>query len=262
VCAIDAPGRGATALFFSGGKAIACSPRNRLGDVPSSLQPLTLMKKITTLALTLCGVSGLLAVAVFAANPSSVPAVSSATPAVTKPANRLGLTAEQQAKLASLREQMKAVLTPEQQQQMAQARERFHRRGPGDRASFHRGSRGQPDFQRHRADRPGSHRLAGHRGGPQVRHDAARMHLRKMQQQRERRAERLGLTDEQRAKMRQIAFQNREKAIGLRKELRTEMESVLTPEQKARVQELKAGHGRRGAGRHQAGERRGPPRAN
>jgi Spy/CpxP family protein refolding chaperone len=79
-----------------------------------------------------------------------------------------------------------------------------------------------------------------------------------MKHQRDRRAERLGLTDDQRAKMRQIAFQHREKAIGLQKSLRTEMESVLTPEQKTKAREMKEHHGRRGPGR---GERAGPPPA-
>jgi Spy/CpxP family protein refolding chaperone len=217
------------------------------------------MKKILSLALILCGVSGLIAVAVHAANPPSTPA---AAPAVAKPAeriagrgaDRLGLTAEQQAKLASLREQMKAVLTPEQQQRMAQARARFQgARGPGGPENFRRGQ----GFDRH-----GPQRFGHHRGGPQMRHHAARGQLQKMKHVRERRAALLGLTDEQRAKMRQIAFQNREKAIGLRQDLRKEMESVLTPEQKAKVQELRAGHGRRGPGRHHGGERSGPPRAN
>jgi Spy/CpxP family protein refolding chaperone len=203
-------------------------------------------------------------VAVHAANPPSTPAPKPEEKLAARPgpgADRLGLTDEQKAKIASLREQMKAVLTPEQQQRMSALHDQFAGRpGPGGPGQFRRGG---PQFGRGPGfDRHGPQRFAQHRPGPQprfghhrgearqLRHHAARgQMMKKMQHQRERRAGMLGLTDEQRAKMRQIAFQNREKAIGLRADLRKEMESVLTPEQKAKVKEMKEHHGRRGPGR-------------
>lgn len=221
------------------------------------------MKKLLPLSLTLCGVAGLIAVMVHAATPpAAAPAAPPAEKSSGRPADRLGLSAEQQAKLDSLREQMKAVLTPEQQQKLTALR--------GDFA----GGRGFGGPERFRCgqkfDRYGPQRFGHHRGGPQrfghhrqearqMRHHAARGHLMKMKHQRERRAERLGLTDDQRAKMRQIAFQHREKAMGLQKNLRAEMESVLTPEQKAKIKDLKEHHGRRGPGRSMGGEKAGPP---
>lgn len=71
-----------------------------------------------------------------------------------------------------------------------------------------------------------------------------------MEQQRERRAEELGLTDDQRAKMRLIAFQHHEKEIALQKAMRAEMEAVLTPEQKAKAKEMKERHGKMRQGPH------------
>jgi Spy/CpxP family protein refolding chaperone len=242
------------------------------------------MKKILPLSLTLCGAACLFAVAVYAAD-ASTPATA-APAAAARPgekfagmvADRLGLTAEQRTKLDELRqaqrtaldavaedktlssedrrakvrgimesnrEQMKAVLTPEQQKKMAKVREHFMGRQPGG-PGFERRGHGPQRFGQHRPD------------PRQMRQLAMRAHQ-KMKQHREKRAEALGLSDDQRAKMRQIAFQHREKAIGLQKELRTEMEAVLTPEQKAKAQEMKAGHGKRGPGRHHGGDRMGPP---
>lgn len=240
------------------------------------------MKKILPLSLTLCGAACLFAVVAHAAD-ASAPS-SSAPQTAVRPgekfagmvADRLGLTAEQRTKLSDLRqaqrtaldavagdkalspedrrakvrgimesnrEQMKAVLTPEQQQQMAQAHARMGAGRAGGHQKFGRG---------------GPQRFGQHR--PDPRQMAMRAHQ-KMKHQREKRAEALGLTDDQRAKMRLIAFQHREKAIGLQKELRAEMEAVLTPEQKAKAQEMKAGHGRRGPGRHHGGDKMGPPPA-
>jgi Spy/CpxP family protein refolding chaperone len=186
-----------------------------------------------------------------------------------RPADRLGLSDEQKAKLDSLREQMKAVLTPEQQQRMAAMHQEFAGgRGPGGPPHFgggQRGPGGPGNFGRGQGfGRHGPQRFGQHRGGPQrfghhgpdprqMRRHAMRGQVMKMKHQRERRAEMLGLTDDQRAKMRQIAFQSREKAIGLRQDLRKEMESVLTPEQKAKIKDLKEHHGRRGPGRPMAG---------
>ena len=242
------------------------------------------MKKILPLSLTLCGAACLFAVAAYAADASAPSSTATATTArpgdkfAGMVADRLGLTAEQRTKLDGLRqaqrtaldavaedkalspedrrakvrgimeasrEQMKAVLTPEQQQKMAQARENFTGRRPGG-PGFERQDRGPERFGHRRPDSRQMHRMA------------MRAHQ-KMKHHREQRAEALGLTDEQRAKMRQIAFQHREKAIGLQKELRAEMEAVLTPEQKAKAQEMKAGHGKRGPGRHHGGDKMGPP---
>jgi Spy/CpxP family protein refolding chaperone len=245
------------------------------------------MKKILPLTLTLCGAACLFAVAVYAAD-ASAPAATAPTTAArpgekfaTMVADRLGLTAEQRTKLTDLRqaqrtaldavagdqalspedrrakvrgimesnrEQMKAVLTPEQQQKMMQAHARM---GPG--------RAGGPQKMGRAGHGAGPQRFGQHRPDPrQMRHLAMRAHQ-KMKHHREQRAEALGLTDDQRAKMRLIAFQHREKAIGLQKELRAEMEGVLTPEQKAKAQEMKAGHGRRGPGRHHGGDKKGPP---
>lgn len=66
----------------------------------------------------------------------------------------------------------------------------------------------------------------------------------------QRRAEELGLSDEQQAKMRQIAFQYHEKGIALRKEMRAELEAVMTPEQKAKAAEMKKRHGPWGRDEH------------
>lgn len=245
------------------------------------------MKKILPLSLTLSGAACLFAVAVYAADAdadASAPAPAPAAPATAaRPgdkfagmvADRLGLTAEQRTRLDGLRqaqrtaldavagdktlspedrrakvrgimeanrEQMKAVLTPDQQQKVAQARGQFMGGRPGGPGAERHG-RGPQHFGQHR---------------PDPRQMAMRAHQ-QMKHQREKRAAALGLTDDQRAKMRLIAFQHREKAIGLQKELRAEMEAVLTPEQKAKAQAIKAGHGKRGPGRHHGGDRMGPP---
>ncbi|HEY0863052.1 MAG TPA: hypothetical protein VGD97_03030 [Lacunisphaera sp.] len=239
------------------------------------------MKKILPLSLTLCGAACLFAVAAHAADVSA-PAAPAARPGekfAGMVADQLGLTAEQRAKLTDLRqaqrtaldavagdkalspeerrakvraimeanrEQMKAVLTPGQQQLMARAHARMAPGQPG--AAPKMGHAGPPRFGHHQPD------------PRQMRQMAMRVHQ-KMKHQREKRAAALGLTDDQRAKMRLIAFQHREKAIGLQKELRAEMEAVLTPEQKAKAQEMKAAHGKRGPGRHHGGDKMGPPPA-
>ncbi|MBI2814629.1 MAG: hypothetical protein HYX71_10125 [Opitutae bacterium] len=234
-----------------------------------------MMKKTLSLALLLCGVAGLVSVAVYAANPPAPAATTPAPAPAAKPqpgdqfaamvADKLGLTAEQKSKIDALRqaqrtaldavasdkslsdddrrakvrgvikthgEQMKAVLTPEQQKKMAMARQHFMR-GPG------------PD------------RMQPHRPDPeQMKFMAFRAH-KMMEHMRERRAEMLGLTDEQRAKMRLIAFQHHEKEIALRKALRAEMEAVLTPEQKAKAKEMKERHGKMRHGPHGPGQRPG-----
>lgn len=221
------------------------------------------MKKPLFLALILSGAAGLISVAVYAANPPAPATPPPAAPAAAlRPgdkfaaliAEKLGLSPEQKSKIdalrqaqrtaldavaadkslsdddrrakmrgifASHREQMKAVLTPEQQEKVAAVRDGFR---------------------------------AGRRGGPQpfgqakpdpeqMRFMVQRAH-RMMEQQRERRAEELGLTDEQRARLRLIAFQHREKEIALQKAMRVEMEAVLTPEQKAKAKEMKEQHGK------------------
>lgn len=228
------------------------------------------MKKPLLLALILSGAAGLISVAVYAANPPApAPPPPAAPAAAPRPgdkfaaliAEKLGLTAEQKSKIdvlrqaqrnafdavaadkslsdderrakmrgimASHREQMKAVLTPEQQEKVAAVRDGFRAGRPG--GSQHFGS-SQPD--------PEQMKFMAHR--------AQQM----MQQQRERRAEELGLTDDQRAKMRLIAFQHHEKELALRKEFRAEMEAVLTPEQQAKAKEMKA---KQGPGRHPGDE--------
>jgi len=241
------------------------------------------MKKILPLTITLCGVAALIAVVVRAANPPPPPPTLPAVAPATAPhpgdkfagmiADRLGLTAEQKTKLEGLRQaqrtaldavaedkalspedrrakvrgimesnrdQMRAVLTPEQQEKMAMVREHFMRGRPGGPTRFDRGGR---DFAR------------------QMRHRAMRAHQ-MMQHLREHRAEVLGLTDEQRAKMRQITFQHHEKAIALQKELRSELESVLTPEQKIKAREMKERHGPMGWGPRHDGGSMGPPPGN
>jgi Spy/CpxP family protein refolding chaperone len=258
------------------------------------------MKKYLPLTLTLCGAACLLAVSAHAANPP-VPAQAAAPSAESRPgdkfaglvAERLGLTAEQQAKLDSLRqtqraaldavvqdktlspedrrakvrglmesnrEQMKAVLTPEQQSKMALAREHFMGGRPGGPEGQRRFGPGGPGpgpqrFGQQRSDGRNKWQQ-GKRG-----HQQAKMHQ-KAKHHREQRGEALGLTDDQRAKMRLIAFQHREKAIALQKDMRTEMESVLTPEQKAKAQDLKAQHVRPGPGHRPEGGRMGPPPGN
>ncbi len=224
------------------------------------------MKKILPLAFTLGSFAGLISVAVYAATP---PAPTTPPPLApqTAPhpgdkfaaliAEKLGLTDEQKSKLDGLRqaqrtaldavaadkslsdderrakvrgifesnrEQMKAVLTPEQREKAAMARKQFM----GDRG---------PGRMQHRPD-PEQMRFMAHRARKMMEH------------QRERRAEELGLTDDQRAKMRLIAFQHREKGIALQKEMRAEMEAVLTPEQKAKAKEMKERHGKMRHGPH------------
>ena len=251
------------------------------------------MKKILPLALTLCGAACLVTVAVRAAS-TPAPAAPAANPQPGEQfagmmAERLGLTAEQKAKLDGLRqaqrtaldavaadktlspedrrakvrglmesgrEQMKTVLTPEQRQKVAMVRERFMGgRGPGGPQQFGRG-RGH-DFDR---SGPGPRRFGHHRPDSRAMHFMVQRAHKMAKHQRERRAEAIGLTDEQRAKMRQIAFQHREKEIALRKELRTEMEGVLTPEQKAKAKEMKEHHGRRGPD-YRRGDKAMPPPA-
>lgn len=239
------------------------------------------MKKIPPLAFTLGGVACLIAVAVYAATP---PAPATPPPAAPKTtpnpgdkfaamiAEKLGLTDEQKSKLDGLRQaqrtaldavatdkslsdndrrakvrgifesnrkQMKAVLTPEQQKQMAAARDRFmaeRRRDDRGGPRMDRPDRGPEHFGKHHQPNPERMRFMAHR--------ARQM----MEQQRERRAEILGLTDDQRAKMRLIAFQHHEKAIALRQAMRTELEAVLTSEQKAK--EMKERHDQMRSGPH------------
>jgi len=249
------------------------------------------MKKILPLSLTLCGAACLFAVAVYAADASAPATPATATPArpgekfAGMVADQLGLTAEQRTKLDGLRqaqrsaldavagdktlppedrrakvrgimesnrEQMKAVLTPAQQQQMMQAHARLGA-GPAQKPG-----RGGPAFERQGA---GPQRIGQQKPDPRQMRQMAMREYQKMKHQREKRAQALGLSEDQRAKMRQIAFQHREKAIGLQKELRAEMEAVLTPEQKAKAQEMKAAHGQRGPGRHPGGGKMGPPPA-
>jgi Spy/CpxP family protein refolding chaperone len=245
------------------------------------------MKKILPLTLTLCGAACLFAVAVYAADASApaapAPAARPGEKFAGMVADQLGLTAEQRTKLTELRqaqrtaldavagdqalspedrrakvrgimesnrEEMKAVLTPAQQQQMMRAHARMGAGHPGGPQKMGRHGQG-----------PGPQRFGQHQPDPrQMRQLAMRAHQ-KMKHQREKRAEALGLTDDQRAKMRLIAFQHREKAIGLQKEMRAELEAVLTPEQKAKAQEMKAAHGQRGPGRHHGGDKKGPPPA-
>lgn len=249
------------------------------------------MKKILPLAFTLGGVACLISVAVYAATP---PAPATPPPAAPKTApnpgdkfaamiaEKLGLTDEQKSKLDGLRqaqrtaldavaadkflsdndrrakvrglfesnrEQMKAVLTPEQQKQVAAARDRFMGgRNPGGPEKF---GRGRPDMDR--GDRgPGGRQ---HRPDPEQMRFMAHRAREMMQHQRERRAEELGLSDDQRAKLRLLAFQHREKEIARQKEFRAEMEAVLTPEQKAKAKEMKERHGKMRRGPHGPGHR-------
>lgn len=241
------------------------------------------MKTLPSLVLALGGAAGLIAVAVYAATPSAPVTPPSAAPAASPQpgdkfaaliAEKLGLTPEQRSKLdalrqaqrtaldavaadkslsdderhtkvrgifASNREQMKAVLTPGQQKQMAAARDRFmaerrrdDRGGPG----LDRPNRGPGHFGKRHQPNPERMRFMAHR--------AQQM----MQHQRERRAEELGLTDDQRAKLRLLAFQHNEKRIAQQKEFRAEMEAVLTPEQKAKAKEMKERHGKMRHGSH------------
>ena len=247
------------------------------------------MKKILPLAFTLVGVAGLIAVTVYAATPPApaTPPPPAAPKTAPQPgdkfaamiAEKLGLTDEQKSKLdglrqaqrtaldavaadkslsdaerrakvrgifASHREQMKAVLTPEQQKQMAAARDRFM-------AERRRDDRGGPGL--HRPDRGPGHFGKRHQPNPERMRFMAHRARQMMEQQREHRAEMLGLTDDQRAKMRLIAFQHHEKTIALQKEMRTELEAVLTPEQKAKAKEMKERHGQMRPGPHGPGHR-------
>lgn len=245
------------------------------------------MKKILPLTLTLCGVACLITVAVRAANvPVSVPTTPAQAPAANPQpgdkfaamiAEKLGLSPEQKSKLDALRqaqrtaldavaadkslsdderrtkvrgifesnrEQMKAVLTPEQREKAAMARKQFMGgRGPGGPEKFGRGHPGMDQGDR------GPGRMQ-HRPDPEQMKFMAHRAQQMMQHQRERRAEELGLTDDQRTKMRLIAFQHHEKEIALQKAMRAEMEAVLTPEQKAKAKEMKEQHGKMRHGPH------------
>ena len=115
--------------------------------------------------------------------------------------------------------------------------DKLARGGPG----MDRGDRG-PGARQHRPD-PEQMKFMAHRA------------QQLMQHQRERRAEELGLTADQRAKMRLIAFQHREKQIALQQGMRAEMEAVLTPEQKAKAKELKERQGKMQQGPRGPGHR-------
>ena len=248
------------------------------------------MKKLLPLTLTLGGVACLISVAVYAAStPTPTPTPATPPPAAPKTAphpgdkfaalmaEKLGLTPEQKSKIDGLREEgraafaalqadqslstddrrakgralfeaqrekMKAVLTPEQQMKAAQAREHFMGNRPHGPGGPGRGRHDQPNPERMRFMAERAHKMM------------ERMH--------ERRADMLGLTDDQRAKMRLIAFQHHEKEIALQKGMREEMEAVLTPEQKAKAKEMKERHGEMRHGPHgpQADDdddKKGPP---
>jgi len=178
------------------------------------------MKKILSFAFVVAGISSLLAVTVSAAE-----AVSPA--AVTTAPIKASASADMRSSEKSTAE--------------GERREHWRRRGHGGAEKIRRGSHEFAGRSR------GSENYRHHRGHPGKRHPAAvRAHARMKHDLPARRGDRLGLTDDQRAKMRQIAFQHRERVISLRKELRGEMESVLTPEQQAKAKAAKADHGRKG----------------
>ena len=250
------------------------------------------MKKRLPLALTLGGVACLISVAVYAASTPAAPktAPHQGDKFAALMAEKLGLTPEQKSKIDVLREEgraafavlqadqslstddrrakgralfeaqrekMKAVLTPEQQVKAAQAREHFmgnRPHGPGG-PGMGRHDQGPKHFKQHHQPNPERMRFMAERAHKMM----ERMH--------ERRADMLGLTDDQRAKMRLLAFQHHEKEIALQKGLRAEMEAVLTPEQKAKAKEMKERHGEMRHGPHgpqtddddDDDDRKGPP---
>jgi protein CpxP len=175
-------------------------------------------------------------------------------------ARRLGLTADQQTKLddlrqkqhaamdavlqdgnltadakrakmkevaASYREQRLAVLTPEQKEKIARVREHFRKGGP--RFAHFRGA-GQRGLGPVMPGSPDFGPLAGELGLRECMKDRI--------------AEKLGLTDEQRDKIEHIGRDTRAKQRDLLKSYHDQVRGVLTPEQLKQVDEWKELHRR------------------
>lgn len=202
---------------------------------------------VTMLGLALA--SGL-AIAATTATPPPAPAADPAAPAgpgatvKARLAEKLGLTPEQQKAVEDLRAkhraEMMALLTPEQQKKAAEMREMFgermhrfanarHHFGPGGagfgREGFgpgamgHRGRRG-PGFQPRPPENP-----------MRVIAEADRI--------KDRIAEQLQLTDEQRDQLEHLDRAFRAQQREAAKKHRDEMRAVLTPEQQKKADELK-----------------------
>lgn len=143
--------------------------------------------------------------------------------------------------MASTRDQMKAMLTPEQQKKADklrhQMRERWAGPGPGGHMMERRGPKGPPG---HMGFAPG-----GPQAGPGRPQNP--MHTIMMAEQiKDRMAERLGLTDEQRTKLDKMGRDFRAQQREVIKKHREAMRAVLTPEQQKKADEMKQ-HFQRGA---------------
>ncbi len=197
---------------------------------------------VTMLGLALA--SGLVVAATTATTPPA-PAAAPAAPAgpgdaiKARLAEKLGLTPEQQKAIEDLRAKQRAelmaLLTPEQQKKAAEMREMFGERmhrvagahrpfgprgggfGPGP--MEHRGP-GGPGFQPRRSENP-----------LQIVAEADRI--------KDRIAERLQLTDEQRDQLEHLDRAFRAQQRDAVKKHRDEMRAVLTPEQQKKADELK-----------------------
>jgi Spy/CpxP family protein refolding chaperone len=149
-------------------------------------------------------------------------------------AAKLGLSAEQQKAIEELRvkqrAEMMALLTPEQQQKAGEMRGQFGERLP----RFAQGRRaGGGDEHRGPAMRPGApaNPLAVVAMGERIK---------------DRIAEKLQLTDEQRDKLEHLGRAFRAAQRDAVKKHLEEMRAVLTPEQQQKFEEMKQQHSRRG----------------
>lgn len=239
------------------------------------------MKKILPLTLSFCGAAlliGSLVAAKDVAAPMAAPASAAPKPGPgpaehmhSAMGEKLGLTDEQRKKLEAIRTeqraaldavrddkalspqdqrakargvlesfrgQMKAVLTAEQQMKMEHVRQRFmsqRMRGPNGPQGFGPGAQGfgpQPQPPGQRGFKPP--------GPMEMIQEGNRM----AEEGQQMLARQLGLSEEQSAKLRDLARQHQEKARALQKEFHDQMQSVLTPEQQARAKEM---HERQGS---------------
>ncbi len=163
--------------------------------------------------------------------------------------------------MESFRGRMKAVLTAEQQKKMEQVRERLMSRRQNGRQGF-AGPRGGPQ-----GFGPGPQGFGfGPQPGPQGFRPSGPMEMiqegnRMAEEGQKQLARQLGLSEEQSARLRDLARQHQEKARALQKEFHDQMQSVLTPEQQARAKEMPERQGRGGEGpdRGPGRGRPGPP---
>lgn len=154
--------------------------------------------------------------------------------------------------MASTRDQMKGLLTPEQQKKADELRHQVRERWTGP------GPRGPMDSHRRMGFAPGGQHRGPSWHGMMPGREQNPMHTLMMAEQiKDRMAERLGLTDEQRTKLDKMGRDFRVAQRDAMKKHRDEMRAVLTPEQQKKADEMK-NHFQRGGRGWSRGPQGGP----